>query len=45
MTFSGGVTAEQDRDLMSGDTLYGTLNEQKHLQNWSPHKLLSAHDD
>jgi lipopolysaccharide export system protein LptA len=32
MTFSGGVTAEQDRDLMSGDTLYGTLNEQKHLQ-------------
>lgn len=32
MTFSGGVTAEQDRDLMSGDTLYATLNEQKHLQ-------------
>jgi len=32
MTFSGGVTAEQGRDLMSGDTLYGTLNEQKHLQ-------------
>ncbi|MEP6570615.1 MAG: LPS export ABC transporter periplasmic protein LptC [Acidobacteriota bacterium] len=32
MTFSGGVTAEQDRDLMSGDTLFATLNEQKHLQ-------------
>jgi LPS export ABC transporter protein LptC/lipopolysaccharide transport protein LptA len=32
MTFSGGVTAEQDRDLMSGDTLYATLNQQKHLQ-------------
>ena len=32
MTFSGGVTAKQDRDLMSGDTLYATLNEQKHLQ-------------
>ncbi|MGH9929409.1 MAG: LPS export ABC transporter periplasmic protein LptC [Pyrinomonadaceae bacterium] len=32
LTFSGGVTAEQDRDLMSGETLYATLNEQKHLQ-------------
>ena len=32
MTFSGGVTAEQERDLMSGETLYATLNEQKHLQ-------------
>ena len=32
MTFSGGVTAEQDRDLMSGETLHATLNEQKHLQ-------------
>lgn len=32
MTFSGGVTAEQDRDLMSGEILYATLNEQKHLQ-------------
>lgn len=32
MTFSGGVTAEQDHDLMSGDTLYATLNQQKHLQ-------------
>lgn len=32
MTFSGGVTAEQDRDLMSGETLYATLNQQRHLQ-------------
>ena len=32
MSFSGGVTAEQERDLMSGDNLYATLNEQKHLQ-------------
>lgn len=32
MTFSGGVTAEQDHDLMSGENLYATLNEQKHLQ-------------
>lgn len=32
MSFSGGVTAEQDRDLMSGENLYATLNEQKHLQ-------------
>src|SRR5882672_9756307 len=30
MTFAGGVTAEQDRDLMSGENLYATLNEQKH---------------
>jgi lipopolysaccharide export system protein LptA len=32
MSFSGGVTAEQERDLMSGENLYATLNEQKHLQ-------------
>ena len=32
LTFSGGVTAEQDRDLMSGETLYATLNQQRHLQ-------------
>ena len=32
LNFVGGVTAEQDRDIMSGDNLYGTLNEQKHLQ-------------
>ena len=32
MTFSGGATAEQDRDLMSGDTLYANLSAEKHLQ-------------
>ncbi|HEV7796982.1 MAG TPA: LPS export ABC transporter periplasmic protein LptC [Pyrinomonadaceae bacterium] len=32
MSFTGGVTAEQERDLMSGENLYATLNEQKHLQ-------------
>jgi LPS export ABC transporter protein LptC len=32
MTFTGGVTAEQERDVMSGETLYATLNDQKHLQ-------------
>ena len=30
--FSGAVTAEQELDLMSGDHMYATLNEQKHLQ-------------
>lgn len=32
LSFSGGVTAEQDRDVMSGDNLYATLNEQKRVQ-------------
>jgi LPS export ABC transporter protein LptC len=32
LSFSGGVTAEQNRDVMSGENLYGTLNEQKRLQ-------------
>ncbi|HEV7474692.1 MAG TPA: LPS export ABC transporter periplasmic protein LptC [Pyrinomonadaceae bacterium] len=32
MSFAGGVTVEQDRDLMSGETLFAMLNEQKHLQ-------------
>lgn len=32
MSFSGGVTAEQERDVMSGENLYATLNEKKHLQ-------------
>ncbi|MGH9967041.1 MAG: LPS export ABC transporter periplasmic protein LptC [Pyrinomonadaceae bacterium] len=32
LSFGGGVTAEQERDIMSGDSLYGTLNEQKRLQ-------------
>src|SRR6266498_4017775 len=32
LNFVGGVTAEQGSDLMSGENLYATLNEQKHLQ-------------
>ncbi len=32
LSFSGSVTAEQDRDIMSGDYLFATLNEQKRLQ-------------
>lgn len=32
LSFSGGVTAEQERDIMSGDNLFATLNEQKQLQ-------------
>jgi LPS export ABC transporter protein LptC len=32
LVFSGGATAEQDADVMSGETLAGFLNEQKRLQ-------------
>ena len=32
LSFSGGVTAEQERDVMSGDNMYATLNQQKRLQ-------------
>ncbi len=32
LTFSGGATAEQDQDVMSGDTLTGILTEKKQLQ-------------
>ncbi|HEX9544490.1 MAG TPA: LPS export ABC transporter periplasmic protein LptC [Pyrinomonadaceae bacterium] len=32
LSFVGGVTAEQDRDLMSGENLYATLNQQKKIQ-------------
>ena len=32
LSFSGGVTAEQERDVMSGENLYVTLNEQKRIQ-------------
>jgi LPS export ABC transporter protein LptC/lipopolysaccharide transport protein LptA len=32
LSFSSGVTAEQERDVMSGDSLYATLNEQKRVQ-------------
>ena len=30
--FTGGVTAEQDRDLMSGENMYATLNQQKKIE-------------
>lgn len=32
LSFTGGVTAEQERDIMSGDNLYAVLNPQKRLQ-------------
>src|SRR5256714_6901585 len=32
LTFSGGATAEQDQDIMSGDTLTASLTEQQKLQ-------------
>lgn len=32
LAFLGGVTAEQENDVMSGDNLYATLNQQRHLQ-------------
>jgi LPS export ABC transporter protein LptC len=32
LTFSGGATAEQDQDIMSGDNLTAILNEKKKLQ-------------
>ena len=32
LSFYGGVTADQERDTMSGNELFGTLNEQKRLQ-------------
>jgi len=32
LSFFGGVTVDQDRDSMSGDNLYATLNEHKRLQ-------------
>jgi len=32
LTFSGGATAEQDADVMSGERLSGVLNEQRRLQ-------------
>jgi LPS export ABC transporter protein LptC/lipopolysaccharide transport protein LptA len=31
--FSGGAVAEQGQDVMSGDTLGGLLNEQKHVKH------------
>ncbi|HVQ36522.1 MAG TPA: LPS export ABC transporter periplasmic protein LptC [Pyrinomonadaceae bacterium] len=32
LSFSGGVTAEQERDIMSGENLVATLNDQKRVQ-------------
>jgi LPS export ABC transporter protein LptC len=32
LSFGGGVTAEQERDVMSGENLYATLNQQKKIQ-------------
>ena len=32
LSLSGGVTAEQERDVMSGDNMYATLNKEKRLQ-------------
>jgi LPS export ABC transporter protein LptC len=32
LSFSGGVTAEQETSLMSGDALYANLTKEKHLQ-------------
>lgn len=32
LVFSGGATAEQEQDIMSGETLAGFLNEQKRIQ-------------
>ncbi|HLL71079.1 MAG TPA: LPS export ABC transporter periplasmic protein LptC [Pyrinomonadaceae bacterium] len=32
LAFSGGATAEQDQDIMSGETLAGFLSEQKRIQ-------------
>ncbi len=32
LTFAGGVTLEQDRDILSGDTLYAYLNKEQRLE-------------
>jgi LPS export ABC transporter protein LptC len=32
LTFTGGVTAEQEQDILSGDNMYATLSPQKKLQ-------------
>jgi lipopolysaccharide export system protein LptA len=32
LTFAGGATVEQERDIMSGEIIYGTLNQQQRLQ-------------
>lgn len=32
LTFSGGATVEQERDTLSGDNIYATLNQQQRLE-------------
>ncbi|HXQ73567.1 MAG TPA: LPS export ABC transporter periplasmic protein LptC, partial [Pyrinomonadaceae bacterium] len=32
LLFAGGATVEQERDIMSGDNIYATLNQEKRLQ-------------
>src|SRR5215211_2448752 len=32
LTFFGGATVEQENDILSGDTIYAFLNQQKHLE-------------
>jgi len=32
LIFAGGATVEQERDIMSGDTIFATLNQEKRLQ-------------
>jgi len=32
LTFGGGATVEQERDILSGENIYATLNQQKRLQ-------------
>ncbi|HSD47310.1 MAG TPA: LPS export ABC transporter periplasmic protein LptC, partial [Pyrinomonadaceae bacterium] len=32
LTFAGGATVEQERDILSGETIYTTLNQEKRLE-------------
>lgn len=32
LTFAGGATVEQERDIMSGENIYATLNQEQRLQ-------------
>ena len=32
LTFTGGATVEQERDIMSGENIYATLNQEQRLQ-------------
>src|ERR1043166_6172699 len=44
LTFSGGATAEQEQDIMSGDTLTGVLNDKQKLESnqVAAHRILSC---